>query len=86
MSIEELTPKQRLAIERTAMPEQPAEVRGTNFSEVNLGLTEAAAIEEARRCLQCKTAPCVEGCPVAVRIPQFLAHLAAGDMAAAAEI
>ena len=86
MSIEELTPKQRLAIERTAMPEQAAEVRGTNFSEVNLGLTEAAAIKEAGRCLQCKTAPCVEGCPVAVRIPQFLAHLAAGDLAGAAEI
>ncbi len=86
MSAEELTPKQRMAIERTAMPEQSAEVRSTNFSEVNLGLAEAAAIEEAKRCLQCKNAPCVGGCPVSVRIPQFLACLAAGDIAGAAEI
>jgi glutamate synthase (NADPH/NADH) small chain len=86
VSTEELTPKQRMAIDRTAMPEQSAEVRSTNFSEVNLGLAEAAAIKEAKRCLQCKTAPCVDGCPVSVRIPQFLACLAAGDLAGAAEI
>lgn len=86
MSIEEMTPKQRMAIERATMPEQSAEVRGANFSEVNLGLAEAAAVKEAQRCLQCKHAPCVEGCPVAVRIPEFLACLAAGDIAGAAGI
>ncbi len=81
-----MTPKQRMAIERATMPEQSAEVRGANFSEVNLGLAEAAAVKEAQRCLQCKHAPCVEGCPVAVRIPEFLACLAAGDIAGAAGI
>lgn len=86
MSSEQLTPKQRMAIERTAMPEQGAEARSANFSEVNLGLAQAAAIKEAQRCLQCKNAPCVDGCPVAVRIPQFLDRLAAGDLPGAAKI
>jgi len=86
VSSEELTPKQRMAIERTAMPEQSSDVRSENFSEVNLGLAESAAIKEAQRCLQCKYAPCVGGCPVAVRIPQFLACLAKGDIAGAAAI
>jgi len=86
VSAEEMTPKQRMAIERTTMPEQSAEVRGTNFSEVNLGLARSAAVKEAQRCLQCKHAPCVAGCPVAVRIPEFLACLAAGDIAGAAGV
>jgi glutamate synthase (NADPH/NADH) small chain len=86
MTPQDLTPKQRLAIERTSMPEQQPQVRATSFTEVNLGLAEAAAIEEASRCLQCKKRPCVDGCPVAVRIPEFLEKLAAGDFAAAAEI
>ncbi len=81
-----MTPKQRIAIERTAMPEQSSDIRSSNFSEVNLGLAESAAIKEAQRCLQCKHAPCVGGCPVAVRIPQFLACLAEGDIAGAAAI
>ncbi len=82
----ELTPKERLAIERTHMPEQPAERRVTNFQEVNLGLAEAAAVQEARRCLLCKKRPCVDGCPVTVRIPEFLACVANSDFAGAAEI
>jgi len=83
---QKLTPKQRMAIPRVKMPEQPAQARAANFLEVNLGLEEAAAVLEAQRCLQCKQRPCVQGCPVAVRIPEFLAALAAGDIAAAAEI
>jgi len=86
VSSERLTPKERLAIDRTAMPEQDAVVRSANFTEVNLGLAEAAAVKEARRCLQCKHAPCVAGCPVAVRIPQFLDRVAAGDFEGAARI
>jgi glutamate synthase (NADPH/NADH) small chain len=86
MSPENLTPKQRMAIPRTTMHEQDATARAANFKEVNLGLGELAAIEEAKRCLQCKNRPCVAGCPVAVRIPEFLARLAAGDLPAAAEI
>jgi len=82
----ELTPKERMAIERTKMPEQLPAERAENFSEVNLGLAEAAAIEEASRCLQCKKRPCVAGCPVALRIPEFLEKVAAGDFASAAEI
>lgn len=83
---DELTPKQRLAIERTTMPEQPASERVNTFTEVNLGLGEAAAVEEAKRCLMCKTRPCVTGCPVRVRIPEFLDRVAHADFAAAAEI
>ena len=86
MSGNDLTPKQRMSIERAAMPEQAPEVRASNFEEVNLGLGEAAAVEEAKRCLMCKKRPCVAGCPVALRIPEFLANVAAGDFAAAADI
>ena len=82
----DLTPKERMAIERTTMPEQAAQDRATNFQEVNQGLVEAAAIREAARCIQCKNHPCIAGCPVAVRIPEFLEQVAAGDFAAAAEI
>jgi glutamate synthase (NADPH/NADH) small chain len=82
----ELSAKERLAIERTKMPEQPADRRITNFEEVNLGLEEAAAVQEAKRCLMCKKRPCVDGCPVAVRIPEFLECVANEDFAGAAEI
>lgn len=57
---------------RVAMPEQVAEVRITNFQEVTLGYTSKNAIEEANRCLECKSAPCISGCPVNVPIPQFI--------------
>ena len=86
MSGPELTAKERMAIERTEMPEQDAAARAANFQEVNLGLAEAAAMAEAARCIECKNRPCVDGCPVAVRIPEFLQAVAAGDFAAAAEI
>jgi len=82
----DLTPKERLAIPRVKMPEQDPQRRATNFEEVNLGLGEAAAVQEAQRCLQCKNRPCVKGCPVSVRIPEFLGKVAEGDFAAAAEI
>ncbi|MCY2929457.1 MAG: NADPH-dependent glutamate synthase, partial [Planctomycetota bacterium] len=82
----DLTPKARMAIPRTSMPEQAAGPRSRNFKEVNLGLAEAAAVREAARCLSCKTRPCIEGCPVRVRIPEFLEHLAAGNFRAAADI
>jgi glutamate synthase (NADPH/NADH) small chain len=81
-----ISPKDRLAIERTKMPEQNACARACNFQEVNEGLTLEAAMREAQRCLSCKNRVCVEGCPVAVRIPEFLGKLADGDLAGAAEI
>ncbi|MFP4141062.1 MAG: NADPH-dependent glutamate synthase [Phycisphaerae bacterium] len=86
MSKNDLTAKERLAIDRVSMPEQDAQRRATNFEEVNLGLEEAAAVEEARRCLNCKNRPCVRGCPVAVRIPEFVTAVAEGDFAKAADI
>ena len=82
----ELTAKQRMAIERAKMPERDPAERSRSFEEVNLGLNEAAAVREAQRCLQCKNRKCVEGCPVRVDIPEFLAKVAEGDFAAAAEI
>ncbi|MFH1619745.1 MAG: NADPH-dependent glutamate synthase [bacterium] len=81
-----LSPKERMAIARTKMREQEPAQRAQNFKEVNLGLDEHAAMEEAKRCLECKTRPCVAGCPVAVRIPEFLMKLAEGDMAGSAAI
>lgn len=81
-----LTPKARMAIPRAAMPTQAPQPRSGNFQEVSLGLTEAAAVEEAQRCLLCRGRNCVAGCPVAVSIPEFVGALASGDIAAAAEI
>ena len=81
-----LTAKERLQIPRVAMLEQDAEQRSHNFTEVNLGLTPELAILEAQRCIQCKNRPCVSGCPVEVRIPDFLERVAAGDFAGAADI
>lgn len=57
---------------QTPMREQEPTVRIHNFDEVPLGYTEQEAIEEAERCLQCKNAPCVEGCPVQIDIPRFI--------------
>ncbi|MCX9074408.1 MAG: NADPH-dependent glutamate synthase, partial [Candidatus Methanoperedens sp.] len=65
------------------MPEQDAKKRITNFNEVALGLTEEQAIEEAKRCLQCKTPKCMKGCPVEVKIPAFLKYVSEGDFASA---
>lgn len=84
--ISTLSPKARLAMARTPMPAQDPLSRSANFSEVNLGLAQAAAIAEAQRCLLCKGRNCVAGCPVAVSIPEFIGALAAGDIATAAAI
>jgi glutamate synthase (NADPH) small chain len=81
-----LTPKERLAIERTKMPEAPADERNQNFEEVNLGLSPDQALSEARRCLQCKNRACVAGCPVSVSIPEFIDALASEDLPRAAQI
>jgi glutamate synthase (NADPH/NADH) small chain len=80
-----LTPKERMAIDRVAMPELAAEVRATNFREVNLGLTWQLAVLEAERCLQCPKPYCIEGCPVRVNIPRFIRLLREGDMPGAAQ-
>lgn len=64
---------------KVSMPEQDPQVRNKNFSEVALGYTAEQAVEEAARCLQCKHRPCVEGCPVNVPIPEFIAQVAEGN-------
>ncbi len=71
---------------KNPMPVQDALVRNKNFAEVALGYTAEMAIDEAQRCLGCKHKPCVDGCPVNVRIPEFIAKVAEGDFAAAYEI
>lgn len=65
---------------RHRMPTQSAEERKHNFDEVALGYTAQLALDEAQRCLNCKNAPCMSGCPVGVRIPDFIAHVKKGDM------
>jgi len=81
-----LTAKERMAIERVAMAELPADDRSRNFEEVNLGLSADQAMEEARRCLQCKNRPCVAGCPVGVSIPEFIDALACDDLPRSVQI
>jgi glutamate synthase (NADPH/NADH) small chain len=61
--------------ERTPMPEQPAEVRRANFSEVACGYALEQAQREAERCLLCPDQPCVRGCPVSIDIPNFIAKI-----------
>lgn len=72
--------------EKIKMPEQAPDIRNKNFSEVALGYTAEMAMEEASRCLNCKHKPCVGGCPVNVRIPEFIEKVAAGDFPAAYQI
>lgn len=71
--------------ERVKMPELDPDVRNKNFEEVALGYTPEMAIKEAGRCLNCKNAKCVTGCPVTVRIPDFIAKIAEGDFKGAYE-
>lgn len=60
------------------MPTQEPSVRAHNFKEVALGYTTEIAVDEAKRCLNCKNRPCVQGCPVNVQIPDFIAHIKEG--------
>ena len=66
------------------MPEQAPDVRNKNFEEVTLGYTAEMAVEEAQRCLNCKNKPCMTGCPVQVKIPEFIALVAEGKFLEAA--
>ncbi len=72
--------------QKNPMPTQAPEVRAHNFEEVALGYDEAAAIDEALRCLNCKNMPCVGACPVNIRIPEFIAKIREGDFAGAYQI
>ncbi len=68
------------------MPTRDAHERSGTFDEVNLGFTEQIAMLEAQRCLACKRATCVEGCPVMVDIPTFIRRIEDGDLAGAAHV
>ena len=71
---------------RHEMPCQDPQVRAHNFDEVALGYTQETAVEEAKRCLQCKKPLCITGCPVEVLIPDFIAKIAEGDFEEAARV
>ena len=75
-----------LVNKQNAMPEQAPDIRNKNFLEVCTGYTEEMAIREAMRCLRCRKKPCVSGCPVNIKIPDFIAKVAEGDFEAAYEI
>ncbi|HLG32215.1 MAG TPA: NADPH-dependent glutamate synthase [Ignavibacteriaceae bacterium] len=74
-----------MKIPRQLMPEQDPLLRRNNFNEVNLGFTEELAKMEALRCIQCPKPTCVEGCPVGVKIGEFIALVADGNFLGAAE-
>ena len=82
----ELTKKERMKIPRQDMPVQEPEDRVQNFNEVALGFTLDLARMEAERCLQCKEPHCMEGCPVQVKIPEFIEAVRMGDMIKAVQI
>ena len=75
-----------MALKKNPMPSQAPDVRNQNFLEVALGYTEEQAIDEAKRCLNCKNMPCVSGCPVRIHIPAFIKEMAAGNFEAAYQI
>lgn len=75
-----------MSLKKVAMPEQNPQVRARNFEEVTLGYSAEMAVEEAKRCLNCKNKPCVIGCPVGVRIPEFIGQIANGNFEKAYEI
>ena len=81
-----LLPKERMAIPAQEMPSQDPMVRRRTMSEVALGYTPEQARLESMRCLQCRQAPCVQGCPVRIDIPGFLKAAAEGDFQAAIDI
>ncbi len=81
-----MKPSERMKISRQQMPEQEPEARNRDFREVNQGYAAASATQEAQRCLQCKDAKCVPGCPVGVDIAGFVGAVADGDLSKAADI
>ncbi|MGI9529637.1 MAG: NAD(P)-binding protein, partial [Acidimicrobiia bacterium] len=82
----ERTKRERMAMERTPIPIRDPQERSGSFDEVNLGYTSAMAVLEASRCLNCKRPVCIDGCPVGVRIDEFVALVAHGRFAEAAAV
>lgn len=75
-----------MSLKKNAMPSQDANVRNKNFNEVALGYTLEQALDEAERCLNCKNSPCKDGCPVGIKIPQFIQKVKEKDFEAAYQI
>ena len=75
-----------MSLKKNPMPEQDPIIRAKNFDEVALGYTEEQAVAEANRCLNCKNPLCRTGCPVSVRIPEFIAKVVERDFDAAYDI
>ena len=75
-----------MSLKKNAMPSQDPNVRNKNFLEVALGYTEEQALDEAARCLNCKNHPCVSGCPVQVKIPEFIQKITEKDYEGAYQV
>ncbi|MGN0376721.1 MAG: NADPH-dependent glutamate synthase [Suilimivivens sp.] len=73
-------------LKKTPVREQDAKVRATNFEEVCLGYNKDEAMEEASRCINCKNAQCIIGCPVSINIPGFIEKVKEGDVEAAYQV
>lgn len=71
--------KPNMSLKKNPMPSQEPLVRARNFEEVTLGYSAETAIDEAQRCLHCKNAPCIQGCPVNIHIPDFIDKIKEGD-------
>lgn len=82
----ELKTKERTNLTRTEMPAAPAAERSRSYVEVNSGLTEAQAITEASRCIDCPDPTCISGCPVEINIPKFIKNIERGDFMQAAKV
>ena len=74
------------ALKKVTLREHDAKVRAKNFEEVCLGYHKDEAVEEAKRCLGCKKAKCVEGCPVNIDIPGFVAQVKEGKIGEAYQV
>ncbi|MCM1135664.1 MAG: NADPH-dependent glutamate synthase [Clostridium sp.] len=73
-------------LKKVPVREQDAKVRAANFDEVCLGYNKEEAMEEAARCINCKNAQCIKGCPVAIDIPGFIEKVKEGDVEAAYQV
>ena len=73
-------------LKRVPVREQEPKVRATNFEEVCYGYNQEEAMEEASRCLNCKNAKCIQGCPVSINIPEFVAKVKDGDIEGAYKV
>ena len=69
-------------LKKVPVREQDPQVRAGNFKEVCYGYNKEEAMEEAMRCIGCKNAKCIDGCPVAINIPEFIRHIKEGDIEA----